>query len=143
MLLQQEQVQNRFSILDILILYLPVFMVGSILFYSFRISTGAELPVVDMILFAFSFFDDIRFCVFAANIVFVYPDFEPDGQLAFSHLVSDKVCQICGRILPQVRRLAVLCGSGHDLFCGSGVGREPPYKVRRVSAGFQTGRGMR
>ena len=55
MLLQQEQVQNRFSILDILILYLLVFMVGSILFYSFRISTGAELPVVDMILFAFSF----------------------------------------------------------------------------------------
>ena len=100
MLLQQEQVQNRFSILDILILYLPVFMVGSILFYSFRISTGAELPVVDMILSAFSFFDDIRFCVFAANIVFVYPDFEPDGQLAFSHLVPDKVCQICGRILP-------------------------------------------
>ena len=143
MLLQQEQVQNRFSILDILILYLLVFMVGSILFYSFRISTGAELPVVDMILFAFSFFDDIRFCVFAANIVFVYPDFEPDGQLAFSHLVPDKVCQICGRILPQVRRPAVLCWSVHDLFCGSGVGREPPYKVRRVSAGFQTGRGMR
>lgn len=134
MLLQQEQVQNRFSILDILILYLLVFMVGSILFYSFRISTGAELPVVDMILFAFSFFDDIRFCVFAANIVFVYPDFEPDGQLAFSHLVPDKVCQICGRILPQVRRPAVLCGSAHDLWVGrrAGAAVQSPASQRRV-----------
>lgn len=71
MLLQQEQVQNRFSILDILILYLLVFMVGSILFYSFRISTGAELPVVDMILFAFSFLTIFAF-VFLRRISFLF-----------------------------------------------------------------------
>lgn len=77
MLLQQEQVQNRFSILDILILYLLVFMAESILFQSFCISTGACLPMVDMALFAFSFLTIFAFVFFVANIVFVYSVLNP------------------------------------------------------------------
>lgn len=75
MLLQQEQVQNRFSILDILILYLLVFMAESILFQSFCISTGAYLPMVDMTLFASSFLTIFAFVFFVANIVFCLSGF--------------------------------------------------------------------
>ena len=143
MLLQQEQVQNRFSILDILILYLPVFMVGSILFYSFRISTGAELPVVDMILFAFSFFDDIRFCVFAANIVFVYPVLNRMDSLLSLTLYQTRCAKFAAEFCRRYGGRQCFVGLCMICFFGSGVGREPPYKVRRVSAGFQTDRGMR
>lgn len=114
MLLQQEQVQNRFSILDILILYLLVFMVESILFQSFCISTGACLPMVDMILFAFSFLTIFALVFFVANIVFVYSVLNP-------HLVPT-LYQPCTNLVPTLYQTR--CAKFAADFCRRYGGRQ-------------------